>query len=50
MSYNDESISVTENSRLETKASMNETFNTDVNNILEEYEKIDQIFSENTNE
>ncbi len=46
MSLHDESIAITENSRLETKASLNETFSVEVNFIIEEYEKIDQTFTE----
>ena len=50
MNLNDESISITENSRLETKASLDDTVSVDVNFLLEEYAKIEQVFTENTND
>lgn len=50
MSLNEESMAITEHSRLETKASLNETVSADVNYLLEEYAKIEQVYTENTNE
>lgn len=50
MSLNDESMAISEYSRLETKASLNETVSADVNSILEEYGRIEQVYTENTNE
>lgn len=50
MSLNDDSMAITEHSRLETKASLNETVSADVNHLLEEYGRIEQEFSENNNE
>ncbi len=52
MSLNDESMAITDNSILETKASLNDTNTTsaDVNFLLEEYARIERDYNENTNE
>jgi len=50
MSSHDESMAITEHSRLETKASLNETVSGDVNILIEEYEKIDKVFTQNSAE
>jgi hypothetical protein len=53
---NESYITITENSILETKASLNETLNinsnlnSDVNFLLEEYEKISESFYDLNNE
>lgn len=49
---NESYITITENSMVATKATLNETtnFNSDINYILEEYEKISETFHELNNE
>lgn len=47
---NESFVTITENSMRETKASLNETEYSDVNFLLEEYEKISETFDDLNNE